>query len=71
MPLTLYQTKKNLDWLKFKALADDKIHGTVNLKFALVRVENIVGKGEIAGYQYFSFTQNVFERLFFQGCFKS
>ena len=43
--LTLYQTTK------FKAFADDKINVTKKLKFVLRRVENIVGKGENAGYQ--------------------
>ena len=30
-------------------------------------VENIVGKGENAGYKHFSFSHNVFKRLLFQG----
>ena len=30
-------------------------------------VENIVGKGENAGYQHFSFSHNVFKKLLFQG----
>ena len=38
---------------KFKAFADNKINVTQKLKFALGRVENIVGKGENAGYQHF------------------
>ena len=44
---------KILAWSKLKAFADDKINMTSNLKFVLVRVENIVGKGENAGYQHF------------------
>ena len=38
---------------KFKAFADDKIILTQELNFVLGRVENIVGKGENAGYQHF------------------
>ena len=37
------------DLLKSKAFADDKINVIQTLKFALRRVENIVGKGENAG----------------------
>ena len=44
---------KILDWLKFKAFADNKIILTQKLKFVLARVEKIVGKGENAGYQHF------------------
>ena len=44
---------KILDQTKSKALADDKINVNKNFKFVLGRVENIVGKGEDAGYQHF------------------
>ena len=43
---------KLLDWSKLKALADDQINVTEELKFDFERVENIVGKGENAGYQH-------------------
>ena len=44
---------------KLKALADDNANGTQNLKFALGRVDNIVGKGVNVDYQYFlPFSQN-------------
>ena len=33
-------------------MTDDKINATEKLKFVLERVENIVGKGEHAGYQH-------------------
>ena len=49
------------DWSKLKAFADDSINVTERLKFVLGRVENIVGKGENAGYQHF---------LLFQRCFQ-
>ena len=42
-----------LDLSKLKAYADDKITVTEKLKFVFGRVENIVGKGENAGYQHF------------------
>ena len=41
------------DWSKLKAFADDKINMNEKYKFGLGRVENIVGKGENAGYQHF------------------
>ena len=44
---------KNLDWSKLKAIADDKINATETLKFVFWWVENIVGKGENAGFQHF------------------
>ena len=39
-----------LDRCKLKACADDKINLNKKSKLALGRVENIVGKGENAGY---------------------
>ena len=45
---------KVLDWFKLKAFADDKKKNvTRKLKFVSGRVENILGKGENAGYQHF------------------
>ena len=38
---------------KLKAFTDNKINVTQQLKFELGRVENIMGKGENAGYQHF------------------
>ena len=48
-------SNKFLDLSKLKALADDKINVTKKkkMKFVLRRTENIVGKGEITGYQHF------------------
>ena len=39
-----------LDWSNLKAFADDKLKVTEKLKFVLRRIENIIGKGENAGY---------------------
>ena len=55
-----------LDWSKLKAFAD-KINVNQKFKFDMGRVENIVGKGENAGYQHFPFSDNVFKRLLSQG----
>ena len=41
------------DCSKLKALANDKIDVTAKLKLVLGRVENIMGKGENAGYHHF------------------
>ena len=42
-----------LYWPKLKAYAHDKMNVIAKLKLVLERVENIVGKGESAGYQHF------------------
>ena len=60
--LTLYQTIV-LDWSKFKAFADVKIIVTEKLKFLLENVENIVAKGENAGYQHFLLFLQCFQKL--------
>ena len=44
--------KKFSDWSEMKAFPD-KLNLAEKLEFVLVRVENIVGKGENAGYQHF------------------
>ena len=67
-PLNSVPNNKILEQSKLKACADDKITVTETLKLVLWRVENIVGKGENAGYQHFSFSHNVFKRLLCQGC---
>ena len=41
------------DWSKFKLLSDDKINVNQMQNFFLGLVQNIVGKGENAGYQHF------------------
>ena len=61
---------KILDWSRLKALADDKINVTEKLKFVLRRVENIVGKGENAGYQHFLLFPQCFQKASFQGSLK-
>ena len=55
---------KMLGWSKLKAFADDKIKVTEKFKFVLGRVENIVGKGENAGYQHFLLFPQCFLTMF-------
>ena len=61
---------KILDWSKFKAFADDKLNATKKLKFVLVRVENIVGKGEDAGYQHLLLFPQCFPKPSLSGSLK-
>ena len=53
---------KILERSKLKAFANVKILCYLELKFVLGRTENILGKGENAGYQYF---------LLFPRCFQT
>ena len=57
---------KSLDQTKLKAFADDKLNVTKMIISVFDRVENIVGKGEIACTSNFSFSHNVFKRLLSQ-----
>ena len=51
-----------MDWSNLKASADNKLNVNEKLKFVLGRVENIVGKGENAGYQHFLLFQQCFQK---------
>ena len=55
-----------LDQTKLKAFADNKLNLTKFIICVFDRVENIVGKGEIAGTSNFSFSKDVFNRLLSQ-----
>ena len=61
---------KILALTKFKVFADDKIIVTQKWNFVLGRVENIVGKGETAGYQHFLLFPQCFLKLSFSEVFK-
>ena len=61
---------KILDHSKLKAFADDEINVNEKLKFALGRVENIVGKGENAAYQHFLLFPQCFQKLSLSGSLK-
>ena len=58
---------KLLDWSKLKSLMDNKINVTEKSKFVFGQVENIMGKGENAGYQHFLLFAQCFQSLQFQG----
>ena len=61
---------KILDLTKLKAFADEKLNVSKMIISVFDRVENIVGKGEIACTSNFSFSHNVFKRLLSQRCQK-
>ena len=62
---SLYALQKDnfLDWTKFKAFADDKFNASKIKISVFERVENIVGKGENAGYQNFFLFSQCFQCL--------
>ena len=64
--LNAFPHVKILDQTKLKAFADDKLNITNMIISVFDRVENIVGKGEIACTSNFSFSHNVFKRLLSQ-----
>ena len=57
--------KKKMDRTKLKAFADDKLNVTKMLIYVFDRLENIVGKGEMAGTSNFSFSHIVFPNASF------
>ena len=71
--LTLYQTTKFWTYpnSKHENYADDKINEGAELKFVLRRVENIVDKGENAGYQHFLLFPQCVQKSFFSGVIES
>ena len=56
---------KILDQFKFEAHVEDNINVTQNLNFVLGKVENILGKGENAGYQHFLLFPKCFQKAAF------
>ena len=66
--LTLH---KFLDLSKLNAFAEDKIKVTQYLKFVLESIENIVERGEYAGYQHFLLFPQCFKDGSFSGSLKS
>ena len=56
---------------KLKALADNNVNVREKLKFVLGSMENIVGKGENAGYQHFPPFPTVFSKIFLLKVVKS
>ena len=61
---------KILDVTKLKAFADNKINVAQMMIPVFDRVENIVGKGENAGYQHFLLFLQCFQKATFSGWLK-
>ena len=61
---------KILDLFKFIAHADHKINVTQNPKYDFGKLENILGKGENAGYQHFLPFQKGFQKPSFSRSLK-
>ena len=64
------KNSNNLDVTKFKACADDKLNLAQMMISVSDRVENIVGKGENAGYQYFQLFPLCFRKASFSASLK-
>ena len=56
--------EKILDVTKLKAFADDKINVAQKMVSVFDRIENIVGKGENAGYHHFLLFPQCFQDIF-------
>ena len=54
---------KILDWSKLKAFAVKNFNIAKTMISVCDRIENIVGKGENAGYQYFLLFPQCFQKL--------
>ena len=61
---------KILNWSKLKAFVGKEIKVLKMMIFVFDRVENIVGKGENAGYQHFLLFPKCFQMSFNQGSLK-
>ena len=61
---------KILDQSNVKDLADNKLNITYEMNFVLGRLENILGKGENAGYQNFLLFQKCFQNASLSGSLK-
>ena len=59
-----------LDWSKLKAFADDILNIATIIIYVFYGLENIVGKGENAGYQYFPPFPHCFQKLSLSGSLK-
>ena len=65
------RNNRSLDWSSLKAFADNKINVTQKFEYVYWKVENIVGKGENAGYQHFILFTTMFWKGFFLRVVKS
>ena len=66
-----YQNDKILGWTNLKAFADVKLTVAKKMISLTDRVENIVGKGENAGYQHFLLFAQCFPKPSLLGVVKS
>ena len=57
-----------IDCSKLKTFADDNLYMARVTKFVFDKVENMTGKGEIAGYQHFLLFPRCFQKASYQGC---
>ena len=64
------KVKNILDRSKIKAFTDIKILVTGKSKFGMGRIENMVGKGENAGYQHFLLFPHCFQKPSFSRSLK-
>ena len=67
LPIT---RRLNLDWSKLKRFADDNFEFDENSRKFSKRVENTVGKGEIACYAQFLLFPQCFQKACFPGASK-
>ena len=56
-----------MEWSKLKAFAEIKINVTEKLIFVFEKLENIMGKGENAGYQHFLLFPQCFQKTSYTG----
>ena len=70
LSLNPFPDNKILDWSKFKQSADDNFKFDENTRTLSKRVENTVGKGEIARYEQFLLFPHCFQKACFPGASK-
>ena len=68
--ITSLPNEKIFDWSKLKPFADDKLNVAEMIFFLFDEVENIVGKGENAGHQYFLLFLQSFQKASSTGSLK-
>ena len=64
----LFMKSQNFDRFKLKAFADDRSNVAKLMILVFDRVENIVGKGENAGYQHFLLFPSTFSKVKSRDC---
>ena len=65
-----FPNDKILHWSKLKAFADNKFNFAKIMISVFDSLENIVGKGENAGYQHFLLFPQCFQKASFSGWLK-